>query len=97
MLREIIDQCPNVAITISAKELREFAVFLINETKTVVLAEAEKHQQSDELVDIETAKKMLSVSAMTLYRWDKTGYLRKVCIGGQKRYRKSDIVKIMEG
>ena len=28
---------------------------------------------------------------MTLYRWDKLGILKKIEVGGKRRYRKSDV------
>ena len=44
----------------------------------------------------ETAKH-LGVDISTLWRWDKTGYLTKVRVGGKVRYRLSDVTKLMEG
>ncbi len=50
---------------------------------------------SDQLLSIDEAAKLLSVSKMTLYRWDKNGYLKKMEIGGKRRYRLSDIEKLV--
>ena len=49
---------------------------------------------SKEFVSIQNLLLMLSVSKMTLYRWDKNGYLKKMEIGGKRRYRKSDIERL---
>ena len=49
---------------------------------------------SDQLLTIDEAAKLLSVSKMTLYRWDLNGILKKVEIGGKRRYRKSDIDRL---
>ena len=40
---------------------------------------------------------MLDVSTRTLNRWQAQGYLLPVMIGGQRRYRRSDIEKIIKG
>lgn len=39
---------------------------------------------------------MLDVSSRTLNRWQSQGYLVPVLIGGQRRYRKSDLDKIIQ-
>lgn len=45
----------------------------------------------------EKVHEMLSVSLTTLWRWEKRGYLVPISYGGQKRYRKSDVERIIEG
>ena len=47
------------------------------------------------MLTINEAAKVLSVSKMTLYRWDKAGILRKVEIGGKRRYRKTDVERLV--
>lgn len=44
----------------------------------------------------ETADK-LGVDVSTLWRWDKSGYLKKFKVGNKNRYRESDVLKLMEG
>jgi excisionase family DNA binding protein len=46
---------------------------------------------------IDEASKLLAVSKMTLYRWDQSGVLKKLEIGGKRRYRKSDIDRLVGG
>jgi len=50
----------------------------------------------DMLITPEQAADTLKVSKVTLWRWEKSGYLIPVSIGGKKRYRNSDIAKIIE-
>ena len=50
----------------------------------------------DMLITPEQAADTLKVSKVTLWRWEKSGYLVPVSIGGKKRYRNSDIAKIIE-
>lgn len=51
---------------------------------------------SERLITPEQAADTLKVSKVTLWRWEKSGYLIPVSIGGKKRYRNSDIAKIIE-
>ena len=44
----------------------------------------------------DTVKDVLQISETTLWRWAKAGYLLPVMIGGQKRYKQSDIEKMVE-
>ena len=44
----------------------------------------------------ETSDK-LGVDVSTLWRWDKSGYLKKIKVGNAIRYRLSDVNKLMEG
>ena len=64
-----------------------------------MLAEATKIAEvkaQDMLITPEQAAETLKVSKVTLWRWEKSGYLIPISIGGKKRYRNSDIAKIME-
>jgi predicted site-specific integrase-resolvase len=40
---------------------------------------------------------ILDCDLSTLWRWKKSGYLAPVEIGGKRRYKMSDIKKILEG
>ena len=46
------------------------------------------------MLTINEAARILSVSKMTLYRWDKAGVLKKVEIGGKRRHRKTDLERL---
>jgi len=50
----------------------------------------------DMLITPDEAAQSLKVSKVTLWRWEKNGYLNPVSIGGKKRYKQSDIAKIIE-
>ncbi|MDR2385542.1 MAG: helix-turn-helix domain-containing protein, partial [Tannerella sp.] len=41
--------------------------------------------------------KILDVDKSTLWRWRRNGYLIPIEIGGKRRYRMSDVKKILEG
>ncbi len=93
-IQEIIKSGANVSITVSALELKEFLLSLISERDE----EKRKHIPVPEtyLTQEEVATK-LRVDKSTLWRWDKSGYLTKVRVGGKVRYRLSDVTKLMEG
>ena len=81
----------NMVLQLKKEDLKEFANQILLGAKSIAMLEAEAAATSDQLLTIDEAAKLLSVSKMTLYRWDKNGYLKKMEIGGKRRYRKSDI------
>ncbi|MBQ9584601.1 MAG: helix-turn-helix domain-containing protein [Muribaculaceae bacterium] len=84
----------NMVLQLKKEDLKEFANQILLGAKSIAMLEAEAAATSDQLLTIDEAAKLLSVSKMTLYRWDKNGYLKKVEIGGKRRYRKSDIERL---
>ena len=93
-ITDILKTGANVSFTISALDLREWMLELI--------AEHDLHQNQSSaspekyLTAQETADK-LGVDVSTLWRWDKSGYLKKIKIGNKTRYHESDVLKLMEG
>ena len=91
-ITEILKSGANVSFTITALDLKEWVLELIEEQKkNSVPAQPEKYLTAQE------AAKKLGVDLSTLWRWDKSGYLKKIKVGNKNRYRESDIVKLMEG
>lgn len=82
---------PNTIFHLSAKDLLDFANEILAGAKMIAQLELEKSQYCDELLTIEELCELLKVSKMTLYRWDKLGILKKIEVGGKRRYRKSDV------
>ena len=85
----------NIIIQVSSEDLKAFAQEILIGAKSIAMIEAEAAASSDQLLTIDEAAKLLSVSKMTLYRWDQNGILKKVEIGGKRRYRLSDIEKLV--
>ena len=83
-----------MVLRLKKEDLKEFANQILLGAKSIAMLEAEAAATSDQLLTIDEAAKLLSVSKMTLYRWDKNGYLKKMEIGGKRRYRKSDIERL---
>ena len=90
-IEKLITENPNVIFQVSGADLKAFADQLLIGAKAIAMQEAEELATNDKLLTIDEASELLSVSKMTLYRWDQTGILKKVEIGGKRRYRKSDI------
>jgi len=87
-------QCPELNITVRAADLTEMAVFIVSETKRQIqqdLADA----AAETYVSPQKTAEMLDVDTSTLWRWKKRGYLTNIEIGGKRRYRMSDIKRIL--
>ena len=94
-IEKLITENPNVIFQVSGADLKAFADQLLIGAKAIAMQEAEELATNDKLLTIDEASELLSVSKMTLYRWDQTGILKKVEIGGKRRYRKSDIERLV--
>jgi excisionase family DNA binding protein len=96
-LREILASDANVILQVTSDDLKMFAQDILIGAKSVAMLEAESAASGDQLLTIDEASKLLAVSKMTLYRWDQSGVLKKLEIGGKRRYRKSDIDRLVGG
>ena len=83
----------NISVTVSVADLKEFAMFLIDEVQTAKAVE----QKPEEYMTPQEVAEKLKVSTNTLWRWNNTKYLCHVKVGRKPFYRKSDVMKIMEG
>ena len=91
-LQNLINSGTIVAVTISLLDLREWALELMNESK-----QEKEEDVSDNYLSVGEVIDKLRVNASTLWRWDKSGYLKKLKVGRKVRYRESDVIKLMEG
>ena len=94
-IEKLIAENPNVIFQVSGADLKAFAEQLLIGAKAIAMQETEALTTGDQLLTMDEASELLSVSKMTLYRWDQTGILKKVEIGGKRRYRKSDIERLV--
>ena len=93
---ELAKQCPDVTISAKAGELIEMAEYCINATRAaleqqITDAAAETYPSRQKVAEI------LDVDLTTLWRWQKQGYLTPIEIGGKRRYKMSDVKRILEG
>ena len=86
-LKELLSCGANVIIAVTPTDLKEFALCLIRET----LSARNQEPQSETYLTPDEAALELGVSPTTLWRWDKTDYLKPVKVGRKSRYRRSDI------
>lgn len=91
-IQEILKTGVNVQLVINALDLKEAFLQWSEEMRQPVSEEKEETYLSAR----ETADK-LGVDVSTLWRWDKSGYLKKIKVGNKIRYSESDVLKLMEG
>lgn len=88
----LIQSGANVSVTVSLLDLQEWAQELIRSNQpSIVPASSEKYLTAQE------AARKLGVDVSTLWRWHRTGYLKKIKVGNSVRYKESDVLKLMEG
>ena len=93
---ELAKQCPDVTISLKAGELLEMVNYCVLTTRKeleqqITDANTETYPSRQKVAEI------LDVNLSTLHRWQKQGYLIPVEVGGKRRYRMSDVKKILEG
>lgn len=94
IIMDIADKHPNTILQISAGDLCDFAHQLILSAMEIARLQSKKAVEND-LLTIDEVAASLKVSKMTLWRWSKSGRLKKVDIGGVPRYRRSDIENLL--
>lgn len=95
-IQQLAQCAPAINLTITAADLKEFAVLLIAETKAE-LEQSISDSKAETYLSSEKVMQMMEISKTTLWRWKQRGYLVPVRVGGNERYRMSDINKILEG
>lgn len=95
-IQQLAQCAPAINLTITASDLKEFAALLIAETKAE-LEQSISDSKAETYLSSEKVMEMMEISKTTLWRWKQRGYLVPVRIGGNDRYRLSDIQKIAEG
>jgi hypothetical protein len=94
-LYDLLQNNSGINVTINAGQLIEAIDYCVNKTRKeleqqITDANTETYPSPDQ-----TAK-IFGVDKSTLWRWKKQGYLVPVEIGGKRRYKMSDIKKILE-
>ena len=92
----LCQECPGAILSIKAGDLIEANNRLIAETRRELEQSIMKRNDVTFLTrEMVIAK--LNVVPSTLWRWAKSGYLVPINVGGQRRYRSTDIDEILEG
>ena len=93
MLQELLQQ-PNVTVSVTGEQLLTFANQLLSGAREIY----EKVEEPEQYITRKQAAKMLDVDLSTLWRWDtQLDYLHPVDIGGKRKYKLSDVNKILRG
>ena len=85
-----------MAVTITAGDLVKANSQFIADVKRELTEEISR-KESVTYLTREMVVKKLNVYPSTLWRWKKRGYLVPINVGGQLRYKSTDIDKILEG
>lgn len=93
---QIAKECPGTVLAVRVEDLIKANNRLIDKVRADLEREiARQHEivyyKSEQVVE------KLNVDPSTLWRWKKTGYLVPVNVGGQNRYRSTDIDRILGG
>ena len=95
-LLDLVESHPDVIVSIRVADLMQANEELIRRTKQ----ELEQLITDANTKTYPSAKKvaeMLDVDKSTLWRWAKIGYLVPINVGGKRRYRMSDVNRILNG
>ena len=82
-------------ITIGSAVLMEFGRFMIEESKRQ-FEQSVAGEKAEALFSPKVTAESLDVHLSTLWRWNKIGYLSPIEVGGKRKYKKSDIDKILK-
>ena len=93
-LSDLIEMDANVTLAITPQDLKRWLHEVTHEVKKQLEDSIEK-QHSEVLLEINQVAEILGVTRMTLYNWDKKGYLKVIEIGGKRRYKMSDIQQLI--
>lgn len=95
-LLQLAKEAPGTIISVPVGDLVEANKRLV-ETAISGLERAVSAKDSAVLLTREQVMQKLNVVPSTLWRWQKRGYLVPLRVGGENRYRSTDIDKILEG
>lgn len=80
-------------LLVSINDLKEVCSYLYNEER--IRQEKLKEQENNGLLDSKQVMELLNVKRETLWRWDKSGYLRSKPIGGRNYYEREEVDRIL--
>ena len=92
---KLAKECPGAILSVSAADLVAANKALIETTKREMAELLER--KSPHLLTREMVMEKLNIVPSTLWRWAKSGYLVPINVGGQRRYKSTDVDEILEG
>jgi hypothetical protein len=92
MLEELLIKAPGLKVEISASELMDAMRSVAEE----IIERYEKKEQPEQYLTRKQTAQMLDVDLSSLWRWDRQNYLCPIEIGGKRRYKLSDLNRILK-
>ena len=93
-LIKIAKECPCLKVEITIGDLIEANMLLIAEVKRE-LEQTIADEKAETYLSREKVMEILDIASTTLWRWQKLNYLVPIMVGGKRRYRKSNVMKIL--
>lgn len=94
---QIIKNGTNTLIVVAPLDLKEAFLQWEKERKNELVSPNSIPVPPEKYFTAEEAAEKLGVTKTTLWRWAKTGYLKKNKVGNKILYKESDVLKLMEG
>ena len=88
-------QYPTLNVTVSLSDLIEFSRFTVAETKRQI-EQTLADEAAEEYISPQKTAELLDCCPATLWKWNNSNYLNHVKMGGKRRYRMSDIQRILK-
>lgn len=95
-LIQLAKEAPGTIIAVPVGDLMKANIWLVDKA-VADLEHAVAQRDAVTYLTREQVMAKLNVVPSTLWRWQKRGYLVPVKVGGENRYRSTDIDKILEG
>ena len=95
-LIRLAQEAPGTIISVQVKDLVSANERLVERTIADMERMIAERRETIYMTKVQVLAK-LNVAPSTLWRWQKRGYLVPVKVGGENRYRSTDIDKILEG
>lgn len=84
-ISELSNLNANVSVCVTLADLKEFV------SEMMVEAAARPQQTEETMLSVDQVCEVLGISANSLWRWGKSGYLKGQKVGRKVFYRKSDV------
>jgi transcriptional regulator with PAS, ATPase and Fis domain len=95
-LYDLLQDNASLNVTVNAGQLIEVIDYCVNKTRKE-LEQQITDANTETYPSAAQVAKILDVDKSTLWRWRKQNYLVPIEIGGKRRYRMSDVKRILEG
>jgi hypothetical protein len=82
----------NIIVSLTGEQLNEFAEQILSGARAIY----ETKEQPEQYLTRKQTAEMLDVDLSTLWRWNNENYLCPIEIGGKRRYKLSEVNKILK-